>query len=61
MALFHNSPPASGQIGVNLRNCLCGVPEHASAQSLDFLELAENGTFLDQKLTSALKEIVDGH
>ena len=27
----------------------------------DFLELAENCTFLDRKLTSALKEAVDGH
>jgi hypothetical protein len=52
MALFRNSPPASGQVGVNhalgvtgLRNRLCGVHEYASAQCLDILELAENGVF----------------
>ena len=54
MALFRN-------FGVNLRNCLCGVQKYASAQFLDFLELAENCTFLDRKLTSALQEAVDGH
>jgi len=54
MALFSN-------FGVNLRNRLCGVQEYASAQFLDVLELAENCTFLDRKLTSALKEAVDGH
>ena len=61
MALFSNSPPASGQVSVNRRNCLCGVHEYASAQSLDFLELAENCTFLDRKLISALYETADGH
>ena len=61
MALFRNSPPASGQVSVNRRNCLCGVHEYASAQSLDFLELAENCTFLDRKLISALYETADGH
>jgi hypothetical protein len=54
MALFCN-------FGVNLRNRLCGVKEYASAQFLDFLELTENVTFLNRKLTSALKEAVDGH
>jgi hypothetical protein len=38
MALFSN-------FGVNRRNRLCGVHEYASAQFLDFLELAENGDF----------------
>ena len=54
MALFRN-------FGVNLRNRLCGVHEYASAQFLDFLELAENCSFLDRKLISALNETVDGH
>jgi hypothetical protein len=54
MALFRN-------FGVNRRNRLCGVQEYASAQFLDFLELAENCTFLDRKLTSALNKTVDGH
>ena len=38
MALFRN-------FGVNRRNRLCGVHEYASAQSLGFFELAENGDF----------------
>jgi hypothetical protein len=54
MALFRN-------FGVNQRNRLCGVQEYASAQLLDFLELAENCSFLDRKLTSALNKTVDGH
>jgi hypothetical protein len=33
----------------------------AAAQSLDFLELTENCTFLNRKLTSALKETLEGH
>ncbi len=68
MALFRNSPPASGQVGVNhasgvtgLRNCLCGIQQYASAQFLDFLELAKNCTFLDRKLISARYETADGH
>jgi hypothetical protein len=28
-----------GNLCVNLRDCLCGVPEYASAQPLDFLDL----------------------
>ena len=40
---------------------MCGVHEYASAQFLDFLELAENCSFLDRKLISALYETVDGH
>ncbi len=54
MTLFSN-------FGVNRRNHLCGVHEYASAQFLDFLELAENCSFLDRKLISALNETVDGH
>jgi hypothetical protein len=54
MALFRN-------FGVNRRNRLCGVQEYASAQFLDFLELAENCTFLDWKLVSVINETLDGH
>ena len=68
MALFRYSPPASGHVGVNhasgvtgLRNRLCGIHKYASAQFLDFLELAKNFTFLDWKLISARYETVDGH
>ena len=54
MALFRN-------YGVNRRNRLCGIQEYASAQFLDFHELAKNCTFLDRKLISALYETADGH
>jgi putative transposon-encoded protein len=54
MALFRN-------FGVNRRNRLCGIPVYASAQFLDFLELAKNCTFLDRKLISALLKTADRH
>jgi hypothetical protein len=38
-ALFHN-------LIVNLHSCLCGVLVYASAQELDFLDLAKNCSFL---------------
>ena len=53
MALFRN-------FGVNLRNRLCGIQKYASAQFLDFLELAKNCAFLDRILTSDLFETADG-
>jgi hypothetical protein len=40
MALFRN-------LCVNLRDFLCGVLEYASAQFLDFIDLAENSSFMD--------------
>jgi hypothetical protein len=40
---------------------LCGVREYASALLLDFLELAENGSFLDRKLISSFNETVAGN
>jgi hypothetical protein len=51
----------SRNFGVNRRNRLCGAQEYTSAQFLDFLELAENGTFLDRKRISALHETADEH
>ena len=51
----------SRNFGVNRRNRLCGIQEYASAQFLDFLELAKNCTFLDRKLISTLHETADGH
>jgi hypothetical protein len=45
MAIFRN-------LGVNLRDRLCDVPTYVSAQSLDFLDLAKNYSFLNWKLTS---------
>jgi hypothetical protein len=44
MALFRN-------LGVNLRDRLCDVPRYASAQPLDFLDLAKNCSFLHWELT----------
>jgi len=68
MALFRNSPPASGQIGVNhacgvtgQRNRLCGIHKYASEQLLDFLEFTKNSTFLNRKLISAPYETADWH
>jgi hypothetical protein len=60
MAIFRN-------FGVNHAKDVTGQAESlvrrtepsASAQFLDFLELAENCTFLDRKLTSALQEAVE--
>ena len=43
MAIFRN-------LGVNLRDRLCDVPTYVSAQSLDFLDLAKNYSFLNWKL-----------
>ena len=58
MALFRN-------LGVNLRDRLCDVPRYASAQSLDFLDLAKNCSFLNRKLTLVPSVMgscfVDGH
>ncbi len=34
---------------VNLRVCLCGVKNYASAQALDFLDLGQKFSFLDWK------------
>ena len=55
MALFSN-------FGVNPARIACAAytstpPRNAA----DFLELAENCTFLDRKLICALNETVDGH
>ena len=43
---------------VNLRDCLCDVARHVSAQYLDFLDLDEISSFLDwkRKHVSILKE-----
>ena len=61
MALFYNFGVNHAKDVTGLQNRLCGIQEYASAQFLDFLELAKNCTFLDRKLTSALNETVDGH
>ncbi|MFO7784144.1 MAG: hypothetical protein ACQET7_10510 [Thermodesulfobacteriota bacterium] len=48
-------------LGVNLRGCLCGVLQYASAQPLDFLDLDKKSSFLNWKLASARKAFLDGH
>jgi hypothetical protein len=47
-------------LSVNLRNFLCGVLAYASAQFLDFLDLAENSSFMNWKLHCAINVFVDG-
>jgi hypothetical protein len=54
MALFRN-------FGVNRRNRLSACSSTPPRNAADFLELAENCTFMDRKLTSAFKKAVDGH
>jgi len=36
-------------VGVNLRVCLCGVVNYASAQAFDFLDIGQKSSFLDWK------------
>jgi len=36
-------------VGINLRPCLCGVVNYASAQAIDFLDLGQKSSFLDWK------------
>ncbi|MFO7783610.1 MAG: hypothetical protein R6V25_03195 [Desulfatiglandales bacterium] len=48
-------------LGVNLRGCLCGVLQYASAQPLDFLDLDKKSSFLNWKLANARKAFLDGH
>ncbi|MFO7783958.1 MAG: hypothetical protein R6V25_04935 [Desulfatiglandales bacterium] len=47
--------------GVNLRGCLCGVLQYASAQPLDLLDINKKSSFLNWKLASARKAFLDGH
>ncbi len=54
MALFRN-------LCVKLRNCLCDVLQYVSAQSLDFLDLAKNCSFLNRKLRRVHPELLGGH
>jgi len=48
-------------LGVNPRLSLCGVQEYASAESLDFLKLAENRSFLPRELRCSHPEFQDGN
>ncbi|MFO7785493.1 MAG: hypothetical protein R6V25_12750 [Desulfatiglandales bacterium] len=48
-------------LGVNLRGCLCGVLQYASAQPLDLLDLDKKSSFLNWKLAGAQKAFLDGH
>jgi len=61
MTLFRNFG-VNHAVGVTgLGSLVRHTEPSASAQSLDFLELAKNCTFLDRKLTIALYETADGH
>ena len=52
LASFHPEMALFRNLGVNPRDRLCGVPiMYASAQLLDFLDLAQNRSFLNWKLT----------
>jgi len=54
MALFRN-------LGVKLQVSLCDVLTYASAQTLVFLKLAQNCSFLNWKLTVPTATLLDGH
>ena len=49
-------------LGVNRRDRLCGIPEYASAQSLDLLDLGQKSSFLNWKRrqVSIFKKIING-
>ncbi|VBB42273.1 hypothetical protein TRIP_B200413 [uncultured Desulfatiglans sp.] len=47
-------------LGVNLRVCLCGDLQVASAQTLDFLDIGQKSSFPDWKLGSTGKSFPDG-
>jgi len=54
MALFRN-------LGVKLRVPLCDVLTYVSAQTLVFLDLAKNCSFLNWKPSVPTFELMDGH
>ena len=49
-------------LGVNRRDRLYGIPEYASAQSLDFLDLGQKSSFLNWKLRQVpiFKKTING-
>jgi hypothetical protein len=49
LAGFHPQMVFLPNLSVNLRVCLCGVVNYASAQALDFLDLGQKSAFLDWK------------
>jgi hypothetical protein len=49
LASFHPQMVFLPNLCVNLRACLCGVVNYASAQALDFLDLGQKSAFLDWK------------
>jgi len=46
---FHPQMVFLPNLSVNLRACLCGVVNYASAQALNFLDLGQKSSFLDWK------------
>ena len=68
MALFRNSPPALGQVGVNHAYGVTGLESlvrltriRLRAMEPISLNLPENYSFLDRKLINALNDTVDRH
>jgi hypothetical protein len=68
MVLFRNSPPASGQVGVNHAFGVTGLESLVRrtrvclrAMPLISYNLQKITTLLDRKRISALYEIADGH
>ena len=49
LASFHQQMVFLPNLSVNLRACLCGVVNYASAQALERLDLEQKSSFLDWK------------
>ena len=49
LASFHPQMVFLPNLSVNLRACLCGVVNYASAQALERLDLEQKSSFLDWK------------
>jgi len=61
LSSFHPEMAFFRNLSVNPRSRLCGVHAYASAQLLDFLDLAKNCACLNWKLTCARISFMDGH
>ncbi|WP_153306166.1 hypothetical protein [Desulfatiglans anilini] len=58
---FHPEIVFFANLGVNLRICLCGDLQVASAQMLDFLDIGKKYSFPDWKLGCTGKSFPDRH
>ncbi|VBB44574.1 hypothetical protein TRIP_B330678 [uncultured Desulfatiglans sp.] len=57
---FHPEMVFLANLGVNLHVCLCGDPQVASAQTLDFIDIGQKSSFPDWKPGCAGKSFPDG-